>query len=46
MIKNLDLSSNSPAAINGGIAPAASGDDGISSIYNTLVSDAESSESI
>lgn len=38
--------SNSPATIDGSIAPAASGNDRITSIYDTLVSNAKSSEPV
>jgi len=39
-------SGDSPATVDGGVASAASGNDGITSIYDTLVSDAERSESV
>lgn len=35
-----------PATVDGGVASAASGNDGITPIYNTLVSNAECPESI
>lgn len=35
-----------PAAVNGGVAPAAPGDDGITTVHNALVSDAERTQPV